>query len=124
MLVLAPPFVEAYRVGLERDTGHDSGAVAGIVDIELEAHIALVIIRVGPAQLAFEGIEDFDFIDVKNLFTNNHLVDAYRVHTNPNSHLESLRSLFSVQSQLIARIIELLRVQRRYGCLIFHWSII
>ena len=88
MLAFAPPFVESYGVVLEGDAGLDAAAVPRIVDDEVESHETLVVVGIGPAKLADEGIEDLEGVDMQRLLLDDHPVDTDGVVVEPRAHPE------------------------------------
>ncbi len=108
ILSLAPPLVECDGVSVIGNAGLYLRAESREVYEHLEAGDAAVILVVCPAKFGYKGSENLHLVYLQGLFLDYHAVDTDRVLQEPFPNLESLRTVFTVQSQEILGIVNFL----------------
>ena len=112
VLAFAPPFIESYRVILERDACLYACTVPRVIYNKIKPHESSVIVGVRTAQFADKRVQHFESVHLQGLFFDDHLMDPYRVMVEPCSHPESKRSLFGFKCKLVHGEINFLRIER------------
>ncbi len=125
MFEFAPPFVEAHGIIFKRDAGdHARRGIPRKIDIDLQAHETLEIIRIRMAELAQQRGQDFEGIHLQHFLPHNHLVDAHRIDIQPCPHPQGTSAFLRVQRKKIHRIVHLPAVERKdflYDRILWHF---